>query len=188
MGIEAATDWGDELASVLLTEEQIQTRVTELAQEIARDYAGQCPLLIGVLKGSIVFLSDLMRKLSLPLEIDLICCSSYGSAATSSGDVTLRTAPACQVSGRHVLLVEDIVDTGLTLAKLIELLQAQQPASLKVCCLLSKPSRRETEVEIHYTGFEIPDEFVVGYGLDYAERYRWLPHVAVVKPEVYGGR
>lgn len=188
MGIEAAGDWADDLASVLLTEEQIRTRVAELAQEIARDYAGQHPLLIGVLKGSIVFLSDLMRQLSFPLEIDLVCCSSYGQSATSNDDLQLLKAPSCPLAGRHVLLVEDIVDTGLTLAKLIELLGAQQPASLKVCCLLSKPSRRETEVEVHYTGFEIPDEFVVGYGLDFAERYRWLPHVAVMKPEVYGGR
>lgn len=182
MGIEAAAGC-DDLASVLLTEEQIQARVSELAAEIARDYAGRQPLLIGVLKGAFVFLSDLMRQLKFPLEVDFVCCASYGQSANSSGEIQLLKAPGGRLTGRHVLVVEDIVDTGLTLAKLVAMLGQQQPASLRVCCLLSKPARRETEIEIHYTGFEIPDEFVVGYGLDYAERYRWLPHVAVVKPK-----
>jgi hypoxanthine phosphoribosyltransferase len=185
MGIEAAAGC-DDLACVLLTEEQIQARVSELAAEIARDYAGQRPLLIGILKGAFVFLSDLMRRLSFPLEVDFVCCASYGQAANSSGELELLKGPGCPLAGRHILIVEDIVDTGLTLAKLVAMLGQEQPASLKICCLLSKPSRRETEIEVHYTGFEIPDEFVVGYGLDYAERYRWLPHVAVVKPETYG--
>lgn len=186
MGIGAATDWERDLASVLLTEQQIGARVAELAAELAEQHAGHNPLLIGVLKGSIVFLSDLMRKLSFPLEMDLVCCASYGQAATSSGEVQLRLDLSREVQGRHVVLVEDIVDSGLTLARLMDLLRGRQPASLQACCLLSKPSRRETAIQLDYVGFEIPDEFVVGYGLDYAERYRWLPYVAVLRPEVYG--
>ena len=139
MGIEAAGDWAEGLAAVLLTEEQIQARVAELATEIAADYAGQHPLLIGVLKGSVVFLSDLMRQLHFPLEIDFICCASYGQSATSSGELELLKVPGCALSGRHILVVEDIVDTGLTLAKLVAMLQQHEPASLRVCCLLSKP-------------------------------------------------
>ena len=185
MGIAPAADWEHDLASVLLTEEQIQARVAEMAAELADEYRDKHPLLIGVLKGSIVFLSDLMRRLCFPLEIDLVCCSSYGHSSESSGEVRLRLDLSKELAGRHVLLVEDIVDTGLTLSRLCDLLRERQPASLKVCCLLSKPSRREVDMQPDYVGFEIPDEFVVGYGLDYAERYRWLPHVAVVKPEAY---
>jgi hypoxanthine phosphoribosyltransferase len=187
MGVDAAADWQRDLASVLLTEEQIHSRVAELAAELAADYHDKHPLLIGILKGSIVFLSDLMRKLSIPLEMDLVCCSSYGQSATSSGRIELRMDLSRDLRGRHVVLVEDIVDTGLTLSRLIELLRDREPESLKVCCLLSKPSRRQTDVQVDYVGFEIPDEFVVGYGLDYAERYRWLPHLAVVNPTATRG-
>lgn len=175
----------EDLASVLLTEEQIQARVAELAQQIAQDYHNQYPLLVGVLKGSIVFLSDLMREIQIPLEIDLLCVSSYGHSARTSGELTLLKDLTADVRGRHVLLVEDIVDSGVTLARLVALLGQRQPASLRVCALLSKPARREVEVEVAYTGFDIPDEFVVGYGLDYAERFRWLRYVAVLKPEAY---
>ncbi len=185
MGIEAAADWERDLASVLLTEDQIQSRVAELAETLAAEYRDKHPLLIGVLKGSIVFLSDLMRRLNLPLEVDLVCCESYGQSCESSGEVRLRLDLAQEVRGRHVLLIEDIVDTGLTLAWLRERLREREPASLEICCLLSKPSRRQADLEPAYVGFEIPDAFVVGYGLDYAERFRWLPYVAVLKPEAY---
>lgn len=188
MGIKTNAEWQAQIAAVLLTEEQIQKRVRELAAEIAADYADKHPLLIGVLKGSIVFLADLMRLLRFPLEIDLICVASYGANAISNGAVQLRLDLSRDIQGRHVLLIEDIVDTGHTLAQIVALLQRRQPASLKVCCFLDKPSRRETPVQLDYVGFAIPNEFVVGYGLDYAERFRWLPYVAALKPEVYGGR
>lgn len=175
----------DDLASVLLTEEQIQARVVELGAQIARDYKDQYPLLVGVLKGSIVFLADLMRKIQIPLEIDLLCVSSYGLNSRTSGELTLLKDLAVDVRGRHVLLVEDIVDSGVTLSHLMDLLGRRDPASLRICALLSKPDRRQVQIEMAYTGFEIPDEFVVGYGLDYAERFRWLPCVAVLKPEAY---
>jgi len=185
MGIAPVADWEHDLASILLTEDQIQSRVAEMAAELAEEYRDKHPLLIGVLKGSIVFLSDLMRRLNLPLEVDLVCCESYGHSATSSGEVHLRLDLTQEIRDRHVLVVEDIVDTGVTLAWLRERLWERQPASLRVCCLLSKPSRRLADLEPEHVGFEIPDAFVVGYGLDYAERYRWLPYVAVLKPEAY---
>lgn len=183
MGVGPAADWESDLVAVLLTADEIEARVAELAAELAEEYADKNPLLIGVLKGSIVFLADLMRKLYFPLEIDLVCCKSYGNSDTSSGQVDLLLDVSCELAGRHVLLVEDIVDTGTTLDRLVSLLKARQPASLKICCLLDKPSRRLAPLRPDYVGFEIPDKFVVGYGLDFAERYRWLPHVAVVKTD-----
>lgn len=178
-------DLSSDLASVLLTQEVIQARVAELAREIAADYEGKNPLLVGVLKGSLVFLSDLIRELGIPLEIDLVCVSSYGQDAASCGEITLLKDLSTEVRGREVLLVEDILDSGVTLCHLAALLAQREPASLRICALLSKPARRKVECEADYLGFEIPDEFVVGYGLDYAERFRWLPCVAVLKPEVY---
>ena len=182
------TDWRDSLARVLLTQEQIEARVRDLAGEIRQDYAGKTPLLVGVLKGSIVFLSDLIRNLDMPLEVDLLCASSYGEGTTSSGQMQLVKDVSADLGGRHVLLVEDIIDTGLTLSRLAETLRSRGPASVEACCLLSKPARREVELEVRYTGFEIPDEFVVGYGLDYAEAFRNLPYVAVLKREAYRSR
>lgn len=185
MGVGAGGDWRADLASVLLTEKQIQDRVAALGTEIAAAYQGKNPLVIGVLKGSVVFLADLIRRIDIPLEIDLVCLSSYGQAANSSGQPLLLKDLAVPVAGRHLLVVEDIIDSGVTLSHLLALLQQRGPASIGVCALLSKPARRETDVPVDYTGFEIPDEFVVGYGLDYAEHYRSLPYVAVLKPEVY---
>lgn len=183
MGMTAAGGSTD-LTAILLTEEQIAARVATLAEQLAQDYQGKCPLLIGVLKGSIVFLADLIRKMGIPLEIDLICVSSYGCNAQSSGRISLLKDVAADLTGRHVVLVEDIIDSGLTVAWLLETLRERQPASLAVVCLLNKPDRREVDVPINYTGFEIPDEFVVGYGLDFAEQYRYLPHVAVLRSQV----
>lgn len=185
MGVEPAAQWGAELASVLLTEEAIRTRVGELACQLAADYAGQNPLVVGVLKGSVLFLSDLVRAMGIPLEIDLVCVSSYGQGTESCGEITILKDVSAQVQGRHVLLVEDILDSGVTISRLAALLEQRDPASLRVCALLSKPARRQVECEADYLGFEIPDEFVVGYGLDCAERFRWLPYVAVLKPEAY---
>lgn len=184
MGIESAAEAPDEIASIVLTEAQIAGKVEELAREIARHYEGRVPLLVGVLKGSVFFLADLMRKINMPLEMDLICASSYGHASDTSGQVKLLKDLSHDIKGRHVVLVEDIVDTGLTLRHLLDLLQARQPASLAVAALLSKPSRRQTHIDIDFLGFEIPDVFVVGYGLDFAEKYRYLPYVAALKPEV----
>lgn len=185
MGVDVREDWSSDLASVLLTEEAIRGRVAELARQIAADYAGQNPLVVGVLKGSVVFLSDLVREMGIPLEIDLVCVTSYGQSAESCGEITILKDLSAEVRGRHVLLVEDILDSGVTIRHLADLLRQRAPASLRVCALLSKPARRKVECEADYLGFEIPDEFVVGYGLDYAERYRWLPYVAVLKPEIY---
>jgi hypoxanthine phosphoribosyltransferase len=162
---------------VLITEAEITTRLEELAREISRDYEGKDLVLVCVLKGSMVFFADLARKITTPLSFDYICVSSYDSGTESEGSPELRTDLSEPVSGRHVLIVEDIVDTGLTMEYLFDLLASRGAASLKVVALLDKPARRKREVEIAYRGFEIPDEFVVGYGLDYRQRYRNLPYI-----------
>lgn len=174
---------GKVLTGVLLTEEQIAAKVADLAGQINRDYAGKDLLVIGILKGAFVFTADLVRALQMPCGIDFMAVSSYGSATESSGVIRILKDLDASVEGRHVLLVEDIVDSGLTLRYLREYLQHQHPASLAVCVLLDKPSRRKTQVPIEYRGFEIPDEFIVGYGIDYAEQYRYLRHIAIVGEE-----
>jgi hypoxanthine phosphoribosyltransferase len=174
----------DDIAEVLVSEEQIQTRVVELGRRISRDYAGEELLLIGLLRGAIVFLSDLMRNISIPVRLDFIGISSYG-VSTESGAVRLVMDLETDISGRHVLVVEDIVDTGKTLAYLVDNLRSRQPASLRVCALLDKPERRQVPIQVDYVGFEIPDKFVVGYGLDFAEGYRNLPFVGVLKEPLY---
>lgn len=176
----------DDIAQVLLSREQIQERVGELAKEISATYAGVDDLLlVGVLKGSVMFIVDLARKLERHVAFDFIAISSYGQATSSSGVVRLLKDLDADIGGRHVLIVEDIIDSGLTLAYLRESLLRRNPASLRVCALLNKPSRREADVEIDFCGFDIPNEFVVGYGLDYAERYRNLQYIGVLRPEVY---
>lgn len=176
----------NDIASVLLEEARIQQRVRELAQEIARDYADVDDLLlVGVLKGSVMFIVDLARSLQRHVALDFIAISSYGQATQTSGVVRVLKDLDTDIGGRHVLIVEDIVDSGLTLAYLHESLQRRNPASLRVCALLNKPSRREADVPLDYSGFDIPNEFVVGYGLDFAERYRNLPYIGVLRPEVY---
>jgi hypoxanthine phosphoribosyltransferase len=176
----------NEIAYVLLDHDRIQQRVHELGQVITRDYAKVDELLlIGVLKGSIMFIVDLARSLQRHIKLDFIAISSYGHATETSGVVRILKDLDTDIGNQHVLIVEDIVDSGLTLAYLRESLQRRNPASLRVCTLLNKASRRMTNVQIDYTGFDIPNEFVVGYGLDYAERYRNLPYVGVLHPEVY---
>jgi hypoxanthine phosphoribosyltransferase len=181
-----ATTIHADVQEVLLTEDQIQARVAELGGQLNADYAGLDPVLISVLKGSIVFLADLVRNMELPLSIDIMEVSSYGAATETSGQVRILKDLSNPIEGRHVIVVEDIIDTGLTLNYLLRYLREKGPASLRICCLLDKPARRLTEIPIDYVGFTIPDRFVVGYGLDYGERYRNLPYVGVLRPSVYG--
>ncbi|MGQ9896043.1 MAG: hypoxanthine phosphoribosyltransferase [Acidobacteriota bacterium] len=166
---------------------QIQARIQELGAAITRDYAGQSPLLVVVLKGAIPFAADLMRTINLPVSLDFIAVSSYGSATKSSGEVRLLKDLDTSLRGRSVIIVEDIVDTGLTLSYLLDMFHRREAASVRVAALLNKPERRQREVEVSYIGFTIPDEFVVGFGLDYAERYRNLPYVAVLDPSAMTG-
>lgn len=168
------------VGETLVTAEKVQERVRELGAEISADYAGRDLVLVGVLRGASVFLADLMRTLTIPCEVDFMAVSSYGSSADSSGVVRILKDLDDPVTGRDVLIVEAIVDSGLTLSYLIRNLAAREPASLEVCTLLSKPDRLRAEVPIRYTGIEIPDEFVIGYGLDYAQKYRNLDHVATL--------
>lgn len=172
---------------ILLPEEEIRARVAGLGAEISKDYAGKELLVVGILKGAMIFLADLVRSITVPTCFDFMAVSSYGSSTKSSGVVRILKDLDHSIEGRHVLIVEDIIDTGLTLNYLVDNLKSRGPASLKICTLLDKPSRREAPVEIHYNGFSIPDEFVVGYGLDYNERYRNLPYIMVLSPGVFKG-
>lgn len=176
----------DDIAYVLLDHDQIQQRVRELAGQITRDYAEVDDLLlVGVLKGSVMFTVDMARSLQRHIALDFIAISSYGQSTETSGVVRVLKDLDADIGGRHVMIVEDIVDSGLTLAYLRESLRRRNPATLRVCALLNKPSRREADVTLDYSGFDIPNEFVVGYGLDYAERYRNLPYIGVLHPDVY---
>lgn len=168
------------LVGQLLSEEQIASRVREMGAEISRDLAGHSIVVIGILKGAFVFCADLLRSINLATEVDFMAVSSYGSATESSGVIRIVKDLDTPVEGRHVLLVEDIVDSGLTLQYLKEYLAHQRPASLQVAVLLDKPSRRKTAVDVDYVGFTIPDEFIVGYGIDYAEQYRHLPYIGLI--------
>jgi hypoxanthine phosphoribosyltransferase len=171
---------------ILITAEEIQARVRELGEQINRDYHDQDDLLLlGVLKGCVVFIVDLMHAIERYLAIDFIAISSYGQSTESSGVVRLLKDLESDIAGRHVLIVEDIIDSGLTLAYLRSQLLRRNPASLRICSLLNKPDRRTANVEVEYSGFDIPNEFVVGYGLDFAERYRNLPYIGILKPEIY---
>ncbi len=174
-----------DIAEILIGTEELQAKVAELGRQISEDYRGRNPLLICLLRGAVVFLSDLIRATDIPLEMDFMAISSYGDSTESSGVVRLMMDLKSNITGRNVLIVEDIVDTGRTLAYILDNLQTRRPADIKVCALLSKPSRREDEVKLDYLGFEIPDKFVVGYGLDYAENYRNLPFIGILKPELY---
>ncbi len=174
-----------DVEQILLTDEQLRGRVAELGARLAHDYAAREPVFVSVLKGSIVFLADLMRATPLPVSIDLMEVSSYGAGTESSGLVRILKDLSGSIEGRDVVVVEDIIDTGLTLNYLLRYLSGKRPASLAVCALLDKPARRLVDIRIDYLGFSIPDQFVVGYGLDYGERYRNLPYVGVLRPEVY---
>jgi hypoxanthine phosphoribosyltransferase len=170
----------ERIGEILVQADDLRHRVRELAEEISRDYAGRELLLIGVLKGAFLFLADLMRHLEVPCEVDFMAVASYGSSTESSGVVRILKDLDAPLEARDVLIVEDIVDSGLTLQYLLRTLQARGPASLEVCALLTKPDRRRVDLPARYVGFEIPDKFAIGYGLDYAERYRNLPYVATL--------
>jgi hypoxanthine phosphoribosyltransferase len=176
-----------DVSKVLITSEQITEKVREMGERITQDYAGERLLLVGVLRGAVVVMGDLMRCINLPCEIDFMDISSYGSGTSSSGVVRILKDLEEDITGRHVLLVEDIVDTGLTLSYLVRSLLARKPASLEICALLTKPTRRRAELDVKYLGFEVPDEFVVGYGLDYAGAYRNLPDICILNEEVFDG-
>jgi len=178
--------WSDDpdLGAVVVAEDHLQRRVAELGEELTADYDGRPPLLVGVLKGAFVFMSDLARSIALPVEIDVMAVSSYGSATTTSGVVRIVKDLDCDLTDRHVLVVEDIVDSGLTLSYLRRSLLARQPASLEVCALLVKEGRQRAKLDLRYVGFRIPPDFVVGYGLDVAERYRNVPDIRVYQGPV----
>ena len=177
----------DDLAYVMYSAEQVKARVNALAAQISTDYAGREFTMLGVLRGAFIFIADLMRAVSVPCSVDFLAFESYGASTTSSGIVRMTKDLEESVTDRHLLVVEDIIDSGRTLSYMIQLMEARKPASLNICTLLEKPSRREVEIAVKYCGFSVPDEFVVGYGLDYDQRYRGLPCIGVLKPEIYGG-
>ena len=174
----------DAVGEILIEEGPLQARIGELGAEVSREYEGRDLLLVGVLKGAVFFMADLMRELTIPCEIDFMAISSYGAATDSSGVVRILKDLDTNIAGRDVLVVEDIIDSGLTLSYLMRSLKARKPASLEICALLTKPERREIEVPVKFVGFEIPNKFVIGYGLGFAERYRNLPYVAVLHPDL----
>jgi len=180
----SATELERAVTDVLIDRDALQRRIAELGEEISADYTGRDLLLVGVLKGAVFFMADLMRGLTIPCEIDFMAISSYGDSTDSSGVVRILKDLDINIEGRDVLVVEDIIDSGLTLSYLMRNLESREPASLEVCALLTKPARREIDVPVRYVGFEIPNRFVVGYGLDFAERYRNLPYVAVLSQEL----
>ena len=175
----------DDIEAILISEETLQARINDLARAVNDDYRGKDLLLVGILKGAIMFMVDIARKLDRPLDLDFMAISSYGNATESSGVVRILKDLDEPIAGRHVLIVEDIIDTGLTLRYLVENLQRRDPASLEVCALLDKAKARQKVIEPKYLGFALPDRFVVGYGLDYAQKYRNLPYIGVLKPSVY---
>jgi hypoxanthine phosphoribosyltransferase len=175
----------NDIEKVLISEDELASRIKELGEEITADYAGKEILMIGVLRGAVIFMSDLARAIKVPVAIDFMAVSSYGSSTSSSGIVRILKDLDEEVQDKHVLIVEDIIDSGLTLKYLLENLKSRKPASMKICTLLSKPERRKANVDISYNGFIVPDELVVGYGLDYAEKYRNLPFIGILKPAVY---
>lgn len=176
-----------DIQEILFTEGQLKKRVDEIARQIEADYVGKEIMLISVLRGSFIFMADLCRAIRLPCTLDFMSVSSYGTGTTSSGQVQITKDLSEDITGRHIIVVEDILDSGNTLSYLLNILEHRHPASVRLCTLLDKPDRRTKPVDLHYRGFTIPDAFVVGYGLDYAEKYRNLPYIGILKPEVYGG-
>jgi hypoxanthine phosphoribosyltransferase len=179
-----------DIASVLITEDAVREKIADLAEQVGKDYADVCAppddlLLVGVLKGAVMFMTDIARALPLPVQLEFMAVSSYGSATSSSGVVRILKDLDRDIAGRHVLIIEDIIDSGLTLSWLLKNLESRQPVSLEVCTLLRKPDAITVDVPVRYVGFDIPNEFVVGYGLDYAERYRDLPFIGTLNPAVY---
>ncbi len=183
-GLEGYGELAVEIKEILIPAEELQARVRQLGQAISQDYAGRSPLMVGVLKGVVLFMADLLRAVTIPVEVDFLAVSSYSSEARAkSGLVRLEKDLETSITGRHVLFVEDVIDTGLTLNYLLHNLRARQPASLEVCVLFNKAENRLIDIPIKYKGFDLPDRFVVGYGLDYQEKYRNLPFVGLLKPE-----
>jgi hypoxanthine phosphoribosyltransferase len=178
----------DDIAKIIVDRNEIQKTVKKLGERISGDYSGKDLLLVGVLKGAIVFMADLIREITIPLDMDFMLVSSYGDSTESSGVVKILKDIDTNIKGRHVIIVEDLVDTGLTLTYLKKLLATRGPSTLNICTIFDKPSRKKVDIDIKYKGIEIPDEFVVGYGLDYAGRYRNLPDLCSLKPEVYERR
>lgn len=174
-----------DMDSILLTQQQISDRIAELGAEITADYKDRCPVFVGVLKGCFVFMADLMRSVGLQCTIDFMAVSSYGAGVKTTGAVKINKDLSQDIAGRHVIIVEDILDSGLTLSYLKNYLSVREPLSIKIVTLLDKPSRRLADISADYTGFVVPDAFVVGYGLDYGEKYRNLPYIGVLKPEIY---
>lgn len=177
----------DDIKEVYFSERQLQDKIKELGALITADYAGKNPLIVSVLKGSYVFMADLTRAIDTPCNVDFMVVSSYGKGTKTSGEVQIIKDIEQPIDGRDLLIVEDILDSGMTLSYLMQVLTARGANSIRLCTLLSKPDRRKVDIDIDYLGFEIPDEFVVGYGLDYAEKYRNLPYIGILKPAVYGG-
>lgn len=175
----------DDIESVLLSEEQIAARNRELGAQLSRDYEGKDPVFVGVLKGCFVFMADLMRSVDIQCTVDFMAVSSYGSGTTTTGAVKINKDLSQDIAGRHVIIVEDILDSGVTLSYLTKYLSGRAPASIRIVTLLDKPARRRADIRADYSGFEVPDAFVVGYGLDYDEAYRNLPFIGILKPEVY---
>ena len=186
--LKAYSSLAFDIQEIIITEEDIHKRIFELSQAISRDYIGLNPLLVGVLKGVLFFMADLMHALSIPVEMDFIAVSSYSAEYRDKGFVRLVKDLEIPIKGRHIIFVEDIIDTGLTLNYLLQNLQSRQPASLAVCVLFNKPTHRLLDIPIRYKGFDLPDRFVVGYGLDYKEKYRQLPFLGLLKPDIFRGR
>lgn len=174
-----------DIQEVLISEEELQSKVKELAAQISEDYAGKNLLLLCILKGGVMFMADLARNITIPAELDFMAVSSYGSSSESSGVVKIVKDLNDHIEGKHVLIVEDIIDSGLTLNYLVKYLKARGPESVEICTILDKPERREVDVEVKYKGFDVPNAFLVGYGLDYAEKYRNIPFIGILKAEVY---
>ena len=180
-------DLDKDILEVFYSEEQIKARVAELGEAITKDYRGKAPVLVSVLRGSYIFMADLTRAIDLPCTVDFMSVSSYGAGTTSSGQVRIIKDLSEPIEGKDLIIVEDILDSGNTLFYLRDVLATRKPASMSICTLLDKPERRVKPITADYSGFEVPDAFVVGYGLDYAEKYRNLPYIGVLKPEIYGG-
>lgn len=177
----------NDVEKILFTEEELRERVAQLGAQITADYQGKAPVLASVLRGSYIFMADLTRQVKLPITVDFMAVSSYGAGTQSSGQVEIKKDLSDTIEGKDLIIVEDILDSGNTLYYLMDVLRARKPASIKICTLLDKPERRTKPITADYSGFTIPDAFVVGYGLDYDEKYRNLPYIGILKPEVYGG-
>jgi len=178
--------YSNDIGEILITEKQLQERIKELGAQISKDYEDKEEfLVVGILKGSVVFLSDLIRNIDVHTKIDFMTVSSYGMGSTTTGAITVKKDLDTDIEGKNVLIAEDIIDSGITLSNLVKLLKERNPKSIKICTLLNKPERREADIHVDYIGFDIPNEFIVGYGLDYAENYRNIPYIGVLKREVY---